>query len=151
VELTVQTFHFLTGFAVILGMMFFFKVSLSVHLLEFFVIAGVNAVLIYGLTLLVSHLGVFFLDIKNIMNILLRLLFYLTPIFYDVASLPERLRMIWWFNPLTTMIESYRNVVLYGRSPYYLQLFIWLVISSILLLTGIKIQQKYGNLYAKVK
>jgi ABC-type polysaccharide/polyol phosphate export permease len=151
IELVVQSFLLLIGFFLILIMMIFFKLPWTLHLLELFFVLGVNSLLLYGLALFTSHWGVFFIDIKNILNIIVRLWFYLTPVFYDLANLPERLRFYWWCNPMTTMIESYRNIFIYGRSPYYSQLLIWLGISLLLIISGISLQEKYSNQYAKVK
>ena len=51
----------------------------------------------------------------------------MTPIFYSVAMVPERLRWLLRLNPLTPMVEETRKLFLYGQTPDYavcLQMFL---------------------------
>jgi len=150
VELAVQLFLMLFGFAVLFLMLLVFGIPFTWHLLELPAILATNTAMAYGLMLFISHLGVFFTDIKNILASVLRFWMYLSPVFYDLSYVPESIRAYWWFNPLTPVIESYRNVTMYGRSPLYESLGLWFVLSLVIAALGILLQHRFQNIYAKV-
>jgi len=69
-----------------------------------------------GLGYLCAGLTVFIRDIPQTMVILLNLLFYVTPIIYPSSAIPEKFRFwVIWLNPLTPLIELYRDLVLMGE------------------------------------
>lgn len=71
-----------------------------------------------GLAWILSSLSVFLRDVGNVVGIVVgQMLFYLTPILYPTANLPEDLRWVAWLNPLTPVIEGARSVVLFGEPP----------------------------------
>lgn len=72
------------------------------------------AAFIASLSLLLSALGPFIGDISEAMRLLLRVLFYATPITYPLAMVPLPWRDWMWLNPLTSMVEILRNPVVFG-------------------------------------
>ena len=71
-----------------------------------------------GLGLFLAQAAVFFRDIQYIYNVLLTAWMYLTPIFYPLTSLPERLQnIIAAFNPMYAYIVQFRIIVLEGFFP----------------------------------
>jgi ABC-type polysaccharide/polyol phosphate export permease len=85
--------------------------------LLFPVLLALEFVLIAGISLITASLNVFVRDVQNIVTVVLLLLFYLTPVFYGLRSLPERFQPILRANPMTAMVESMRAVLLDGRLP----------------------------------
>ncbi len=70
-----------------------------------------------GLGWLLSALGVFIRDIGQIMNFVVSLAMFLSPVFYPLESLSEPMRTWMYFNPLTTIIDNVRRVLLQGLWP----------------------------------
>jgi ABC-type polysaccharide/polyol phosphate export permease len=70
-----------------------------------------------GLGLLSSALAVYFADVLNIHQIALRLIMYLSGIFYVVENLPESARPIILLNPLYNLMVIFRNPIYYGQMP----------------------------------
>lgn len=70
-----------------------------------------------GIGLLISAFAVFFVDMMNLYRILLRLLAYLSGIFYTLEALPEQLRPFIAFNPTYQMVEIFRIPIYEGRLP----------------------------------
>lgn len=70
-----------------------------------------------GLSLFVSSLGVYLRDIQQLVGIITQMLFFMTPIFYPVAIVPEGLRWILECNPLSYIVEETRKILLYGQLP----------------------------------
>lgn len=70
-----------------------------------------------ALSMLLSALGPFIGDISDAMRLLLRVLFYATPITYPLALVPEPWRGWMWLNPLTCMVEILRDPLVFGHAP----------------------------------
>jgi lipopolysaccharide transport system permease protein len=77
----------------------------------------VQLVLMSGLAWLVAAAYVYFRDVQNIVGVLLLLLFYVTPVFYDRELVPERYEWVLLMNPMTHLIEAYRRIFLGGSLP----------------------------------
>lgn len=89
-----------------------------------------------GLSWIISSLGVFFRDISHLVGVLLTALMFLSPVFYPVTSVPENMRFIYSFNPLSYVIEEVRNILLVGTFPDIGQTMLGLLISIIILIIG---------------
>jgi len=70
-----------------------------------------------GLGLFMSALAIFFADMVNIFGILLRLLLYLSGIFYYTEQLPEWLAWMVRLNPTYHMIRLFRDPIFEGILP----------------------------------
>jgi ABC-2 type transport system permease protein len=69
-----------------------------------------QAALTFGLGLIIAPLVVFFRDLERAVKLILRLLFYASPIIYGLKDL-EKLHLTFWgaFNPLSGIIGLYRS------------------------------------------
>lgn len=70
-----------------------------------------------GVSLFIASLGVYLRDIQQLIAIITQMLFFMTPIFYPVSIVPERLRWILEINPLSPIVEETRKILLYGQLP----------------------------------
>ncbi|MEA2330222.1 MAG: lipopolysaccharide transport system permease protein [Thermoleophilaceae bacterium] len=78
---------------------------------------AVQFVLMCGLAWLCSAATVYLRDVPQVVLVGLTLIFYVTPVFYDLDRVPERYRSVLELNPLATLIEAYRAVLLGGSGP----------------------------------
>lgn len=69
----------------------------------------IQAALTAGVGLLIAPLVVFFRDLERAVKLILRFLFYASPIIYGTADLPESLRFWAAFNPLSGIFSLYRS------------------------------------------
>jgi lipopolysaccharide transport system permease protein len=67
-----------------------------------------------GLGFLLGSVHVFFRDTAQLLGLVLMGWFYLTPIVYPLDAVPERLRHWIELNPLTALVEMYRQAFLRG-------------------------------------
>jgi lipopolysaccharide transport system permease protein len=71
-----------------------------------------------GLGFFLAQLNVFFRDIQYIYHAVITAWMYLTPIFYPIESLPDKVRFfVKGFNPLYYYVAQFRDVVYYGQIP----------------------------------
>lgn len=101
----------------------------------------VQAILIIGLSLILSGLNVYFRDIQYILSVLLLALFYSTPIIYSIKMVEKigfvqrhpYLLYLYKANPLAALIIQYQNILYEGSLPS-LKLFSYAVLASVTLL-----------------
>ncbi len=70
-----------------------------------------------GVTLLLSTLSVFFVDIVDMFGIVLTAWFYLTPIIYPLDVVPEQVLPFMRLNPMYIMVELFRSLIYFGELP----------------------------------
>ena len=70
-----------------------------------------------GFAWFVASLGVFIRDLAHLIGIILQVLYFMTPIFYSVEMVPESVRGILLLNPLTPIVQSARQVLIYNQLP----------------------------------
>ncbi|MCX7955604.1 MAG: ABC transporter permease [Patescibacteria group bacterium] len=97
----------------------FYKINLNIN--AFWVIAYFLIQLIFtaGLSLFLSSFNLFYRDIQYLLNLIISMWFYLTPIIYPVEQFPEKYRFIFSINPMSVIINGYRQTVLGGGEPNY--------------------------------
>lgn len=85
-----------------------------------------------GLGLLLGVFNVFVRDVAQVTSVVLQFWFWMTPVVYPVAILPEAFRPYTAFNPMFSLVTAYSDVLVYGRQP---QASLWpvLLISLILI------------------
>lgn len=100
------------------------------------IIIFVETILALGIVFLVSAISVFFQDLMQILGILMMLWQFLTPVMYEVQDIPEHMRIYFSLNPMTPIIEAYRDVLYYGKVPQLSSMMNGLVLGVALLLIG---------------
>lgn len=78
----------------------------------------VQMVLTLGLALFISALTVHFRDIQNLLNHLMQLWFFSTPVLYSFSSLPGPLRSVLRFNPMTHVMKAYHDLLFDGVARF---------------------------------
>ena len=95
-------------------------------------------VLSTGIGLILSVLAVYFRDVEYIYQVLIRLMMYLLPIIYPMQKIQENqwLTFVVKINPLYSMIELFRQCVLYGQLMSWKMLLYAFVTSTFVLVLG---------------
>lgn len=148
----VNGFKMLISFGIVILMMICFKVTFSWKILYSIPILATLITFVFGCSTFLVHYGVFVEDLSNVTNIFLRLLFYLTGIFYHVSTrVPAPYgQLLTRYNPMAFLLESMRESVLYGHIPHRKLLVFWFIISLLLSAAGIRLIYRNENSYVKV-
>jgi lipopolysaccharide transport system permease protein len=77
-----------------------------------------------GLSWILAGLHVFVRDTIQVLQILIFLWFWFTPILYSTNQLPENLRFLATFNPMALIVTGYRNSVLNVAQPSPLEVLV---------------------------
>jgi lipopolysaccharide transport system permease protein len=77
-----------------------------------------------GVGMLFGSLMVVFRDTKNFLAFILMIWMYITPIMYPISIVPEEYQILFYLNPLTSLVETYRWVFLGTGSLPSIQYFL---------------------------
>lgn len=153
VQMMVNGFKMLVSYVLVVGIMVLYKVPVNYNILYIIPLFFTLMVITFGVSTLVLHFGVFVDDLYNIVHVLLRLLFYMTGIFYNIANknIPEPYETILLKgNPIAFIVNELRNCMLYATAPNMYVMGIWFIVGLFLSITGIRVIYKYENSYVKV-
>jgi len=89
-----------------------------------------------GISWFVASLGVYVRDLPHIIGVVLQVLIFMTPIFYSTEMIPESLRPILALNPLTSIVQTTRSVLIYNRWPDWVSLAIVTLTSLVVFQLG---------------
>lgn len=95
-----------------------------------------QTVLTVGIGLIVAPLVVFFRDLERATKLVLRFLFYASPIIYGTSNLPEELHFWAAFNPLTGIFSLYRAGFFPGELDWF-TVGVSAVMSVLILVVGV--------------
>jgi lipopolysaccharide transport system permease protein len=123
-------------------------IPLTVLLLPIVILPYV--VLITGIVLFVSSIGVYIRDMSQITGVVTTLALFLAPIFYPLSAVPEHYRFLLYLNPVTVIVENAREVTLYGHEPYWPALLIYTLVACVIFWLGYCWFQKSRNGFADV-
>ncbi len=121
------------SFVLLVGLMFYYKVPLTVSILLFPLLILLTTVLALAVGMWLSALNVKYRDIRFALPFIVQLWMFVSPVFYPSTLLPAKWRRIFLLNPLTGIIDGYRSS-LFGRPVDWKALVISTVITIILLL-----------------
>jgi lipopolysaccharide transport system permease protein len=142
--------HFLFSIPVIV--LFIYIYQRSPDLSWFYgvpLLLGIQFLMTYGFSLLISSLNLFFRDLERLISIFTTLLFYFTPIIYPETMIPERYQRLIYLNPLSALMTSWRNLFLNGTLDP-VSLIVSLVYSGSVFLIGYTVYKKLSWKFAEV-
>ncbi len=104
-----------------------------------------------GLGYLTAGLTVFLRDIPQSLGVILNLWFYVTPILYPVTKVPESWQFwIIWFNPITGISESYRDLILVGEMRHWGELAVSSIFALVMFYGGLWVYRRLRPAFADV-
>ena len=89
-----------------------------------------------GLGIFLGTLNVFFRDVGQLTGVVLQFWFWLTPIVYTLAALPEKARNLMKLNPMQPLMAAYQQIFLDKTIPLFTPLIPLLIWTVIFLLLG---------------
>jgi len=110
--------HFFFAFLVLLLFLIVFRAPFSFSAWLFLpLIFSLLAVFNLAVALFASSVSVYFRDFPYIVDSILRILYFATPVFYSLDYIPEKFRAAYLLNPLASAITALREIFLSGKIP----------------------------------
>lgn len=107
---TSEAINFLISTLIIIAFVLVYGVGITKFILYYPIIFLVQYILILGLSFIVSSITVYVRDLQHLIGVALQLLFYATPIVYNANTIPENFKWILNLNPMTYVINAYRDI-----------------------------------------
>lgn len=115
---TSQFVNMLYTFIVIFAVIIFTRHGVNfVALLYLPAIMIVEYFLALGMTLLFSAITVYVRDVAHFLGIITMAWQFITPVMYPSSSIPEKYLLVFKLNPMSHIIESYRDILYYKQVP----------------------------------
>jgi lipopolysaccharide transport system permease protein len=141
--------HFLIALPVLLAFILLSGVPLRPLALFLPVALAVQFLVTLSLAYIVAALHVQFRDTRYLLGIALLLGFYLSPVFYDPQSIPTAYQALYHLNPMVTLIETYRGLLMDGSFPSPLTLGLIAAGGAIALLGGVQLFRRMSIYFAE--
>lgn len=105
--------------------------------------------LISGLCLFFASVNVYFRDVQQLINVLLLLWFFATPIVYKLEMVPAKLQLLLKLNPITPIILLYRTALFLNTMPSLTILSSAFVSATTIFVAGYAVFAKLSKSFAK--
>jgi len=104
---------------VLIGLILLYRLPFSLYWFQVLYYFFAMSVLALGIGWIVSSVNVFIRDMNQIVRIMLQIGFWVTPIFWDLSIMSEKLQWILRLNPVFYVINGYRDSFIY-YVPFWL-------------------------------
>ena len=103
-----------------------------------------------GLSWTLSAAGVFVRDLQQAVPFLIQIMLFLTPIFYPASAAPKAFRVFIMINPLAFLVETFRNLALWGTMPSWEVFSAWTAASILFAYAGFMLFRRLRSTFADV-
>lgn len=139
----------LLEFLVLVPLLIFLGAGLSFYVLLFPFIHIIYFLLVYGISLILASLYVYYRDLTQIWDVLMQIGFFLSPIVYPLSTVPAKYSGYYMLNPMTIIIQMYRDVLLYHYMPATKVILYTLAICMGIALIGTAVFKKLERRFAE--
>lgn len=147
----INGFKMFISYAIVLVLMVVYRVPITWNILYVVPVIAILFLFTFGCAAFLLHFGVYVADLTNVMNIVLKFMFYLTGIFYNIETKIEGFGpLLAKANPVAFLITSMRKCLIYKSAPAELVLLLWAAVSIALAVLGVIKIYKNENSYVKM-
>lgn len=113
----VSAVDFAVGSTVLIAMMVYYRVMPTAALLALPWVLVVHILFTLSVSLLLAMANLFYRDVKYLFELVLTIWMFLSAVLYPVSQVGGLTGRIMAVNPMTPVLEAYRDVLLRGRIP----------------------------------
>jgi lipopolysaccharide transport system permease protein/teichoic acid transport system permease protein len=128
-----QLINFGFGLLVIAIFFAFFRVTPGMKAFWLPFIIMMQMYFLMAIAFPIAYICVFVRDIDNIVDHLMRLWFFGSPVIWQESMIPNKWKWLLDINPMCHFLRSYRNVLMHNSTPDYVALS-WIGLTSIIIL-----------------
>ncbi len=139
VTVSVRFLHFAIAWPLLFGLLWYEGLRPNAAWAALPLLLGIQYLLAVGIAYPLASLNVLHRDTQHVVGVLLQLMMFATPVFYDLGVVPEEIRKWFYLNPMAGLLEAWRAVLLHGRLPDFRTLGILFAAGVLLTLAGRKV------------
>lgn len=143
-------YNFLISLVFLFAFLLFYSIYPAVSWFYLPLVVLMQSIFVLGLCLFSSAMHTMFRDVKYIVELILLVWFYATPIFYPLSFVPDNIRPFFLLNPLTVFINLYREILLQAKMPEPRLLFLAFTLSLAFFLLGMFSFRSVKKVFADV-
>ena len=113
----VSVVDFAVGSTVLIGLMIYYQVVPTSAVVALPWVLAVHVMFTLGISLLLAMANLFYRDVKYLFELVLTIWMFLSAVLYPVSQVGGIAGRIMALNPMTPILEAYRDVLLRGRVP----------------------------------
>ncbi|WP_038246575.1 ABC transporter permease [Ghiorsea bivora] len=122
-----------------------FSFEINTHLLYLFVSIVITLFFCIGLASLLSLFVVYYRDIKQILEMAVQGLFYLTPIVYPIMMVPEKYHVFMEFNVMFQFVRLFHQAIYSSSPPVWGYMVAPLGLAIVVFLLGLAMHRRLGR------
>lgn len=146
---TSEAVNFIISTVIILSFVIFGGIGLSKYIIFYPIVLLAQYILLIAIALIVSSISVYVRDLQHLIGVTMQLLFYATPIVYSSEAIPESFKWILNLNPMTYVINGYRDIFYNQTMIDIVPLLILILISIVACVVGYIIFNKLQKGFAE--
>jgi ABC-type polysaccharide/polyol phosphate export permease len=129
--------NLMASFAAFIGIMLVLRAEMHYTIVLAFIPIAFTTVFSAGVGLILAAYAVKFRDLIHIYGVFITALLYLTPIIYPMSMLPDTIRKVVLLNPLTNMVNMFRDVAINGLLPGWQSILIATAECAVVMIIGL--------------
>ena len=157
-KLYVNAFKMVISFGIVAAFAAAYRIRPTMNFVWTVPLILLSLLLTFACSVWVAHFGVYINDLYNVVQVILRFMFYLSGVFYDVGDRLSQTtflglnvgRLMITVNPVAYVIDELRKTIIYGAPLRWEMFLYWTAVSVILAFVGLKLMYRYENSYIKV-
>lgn len=110
---------FFIAFALFILMLVFYKIPITAYILLFPVLLIIQVAFAASLSLFFSGLSVIIRDLRYALPLFIQIWMYSSPVIYGISGLQPVYRKLLYLNPVTGILQGYRDIFLFQRFPMF--------------------------------
>lgn len=146
---TSEAVNFLISTIIIIAFVMFYGLGITHMIIYYPLVLLVQYVLLLGISFIVSSITIYVRDLQHLIGVALQLFFYATPIVYAADAIPEQFRAVLNLNPMTYIINGYRDIFYNQVRPDVMGLLMLLGIMIVVCVIGYLIFNKLQKGFAE--
>jgi len=140
---------FLFAMSILVVYMIIYQIPINLNILWAIPIFLLQQIFTFGLALFLSAANLLYRDIQYLLNLILVLWMYATPVIYPMDLVPSQYKLIFQLNPMAVIINAYRQTILGGGLPNFTSLSIAFILSLITLHLGLSYFKSREKIFAE--
>lgn len=114
---TSEAINFLISTIIIIAFVLVYGLGITKYVIYYPLIFIIQYILVLAISFIVSSVTVYIRDLQHFISVAMQLLFYATPVVYASNTIPDNFKWILNLNPMTCIINGYRDIFYNQTAP----------------------------------
>lgn len=132
----VSLVDFAVGATVLVAMMIYYQVAPTTAIFALPWVLGVHMMFTLSISLVLAMANLFYRDVKYLFELVITIWMFVSAVLYPISQVGGKMGIVMAINPMTPILEGYRDVLLRGRVPDPSAFLVTTIVSAVLLIAA---------------